>query len=634
MRRVLHWEAVAALACGALCLLPVVRVPAGIALLFLLPGMAICRHWIGTHSPVRLVILGSVFSLASVPVVSIPLALATGKPTFWTAVCSAAAITLIASLTSRRAAEPPQAPLDWRPLAAIAAIALVMQIWISFEIFPEPDTIRWKGLPDLIFFKGISAQLAHRVPPMDPENGGQLLIHNWIYHFHFVQLEKATGLSTFVSQRVASAWLALGLLGIIYMLAADRLGSRIAAVAACAFIMSSGEVYWLVRSVARMQLSLTPLPWGQGPFGLTLLFGWYNLAPLCAGTAAWYCFERSRPRRGRGWLWGSIFLCTAMAFFHPVFYGIFMTAFCLWLMGLWAKTRLRPAWLAYLLTPVPFFLLYKLPYYGWSLPPRVVGLDLSLAGLLDRGQDLVLWGGILMVAGGLGLRAARHGFLVILSLLSVALALFVESPNPHWFRDLLYLALALAAGMGLSSFWRVRPAITWAAGGMALAVALLALGLHLETALSEGHTWSNSERAAAAWLRLNSGPDDLVAIHPNSRSSYTVIGLADRRVIHGWTGHLLDFKSDAREQERDVAALYASGNPEEAASLARRYGARYIYVGPDERALLGPGRLPDRCFRLAWAAGDVEIYRPACTAETPMSEAEEMSVRRRSPGSP
>jgi hypothetical protein len=316
-----------------------------------------------------------------------------------------------------------------------------------------------------------------------------------------------------------------------------------------------------------------------------------------------------------------VFLCVAAAFFHPVFYGVFMIGFCLWLMrlalagGLKPRGRARASWLAYLATPIPFFLLYKLPYYGMASPPQVVHPMPGLGAVVAQVKALALVAPIFAALGGLGLLAARGGgpmaWVIGTSLL---LRLAVRSPNPHWFTDLVHLFGAIASGLGAA--WLAR---RWGAAGkgataLLLATGAVAFGLHLRGALEVGHTFSADEQAAAGWLRDNSEPGDAIAIHPNSPSSFTVLGLSQRRVLHGWTTHQLDFFHDAREREKEVSEIYTTPDPSRASGLARRLGVQYLYVGPTERACCGRQGLSEMCFPPVFSSGDVEIRRFACAA--------------------
>ena len=371
-----RWEFPVAVLCAALTFVPILRVPAGFVLLCLLPGLALCRHRLGETTPIRALIFGSLLSLAVIPAVTIPAALLAGRPGHIMTVMLVCAVTGLVSL--RRVTPVPRPPLTGvspKHLAMIVVLALLMQVGLTLAKHPSPDTIRWKGLPDLMFFNGIYTQILLHTPPLDPENGGALLVHNWVYHFHFALLDLVTGLTIPAMMRLVSAWMALTFLGLVYLAGADLLKRPTAGLWACLFLMTSGEIYWIVRSIRQMSLVLRPLSWAESPFGLTLLFGWYNLPPLAAGLAAWHMFEWYRETGLTRMLAASVAMCSVMAFFHPVFFGVFMIGFCLWLGWRWLHEGYPIAWLAYLATPLPFFLFYKLPYYGMSMPPSVVNMN-------------------------------------------------------------------------------------------------------------------------------------------------------------------------------------------------------------------------------------------------------------------
>ncbi len=272
MRRILSWESMAALACAPLCLVPVLRWPAGLVLLGFLPGIAIARHVLGERDPVRLLILGGALSLAAVPAIAIPLALLAGRPSMILAAVAAITLTAAASLVPSRVAGTLPEPGRWRGPALVVVLCLILQVWMTIAMFPSPDEIRWKGLPDLIFFQGMYSQIHQAIPPFDPENGRELLVHNWIYHFHFVLMGEAMGLGPLAIQRVASAWLALILLGLVHLLGTEILKSRMGATIACLFLLSGGEIYWLARAMARRELELIPMGWTHSPMGVMTAF--------------------------------------------------------------------------------------------------------------------------------------------------------------------------------------------------------------------------------------------------------------------------------------------------------------------------------------------------------------------------
>ncbi len=614
-----RWEAPLSLLLALLCLVPYARVPAAALLLCFLPGVAICRHRLRETETVRLLALGGLLSLCSICAVGIPAALLAGRPGRLLAVATACAITWSACLIPGR--PRPQAASDpvWtRRFAILAAVALLMQIGMSWAMYPSATdggaaSVRWRGMPDLFFFHGIHTQLAERMPPMDPERGDALLVHNWIYHFHFALVQVASELSVPAMQRLVSAWTALMLLAMVFLICRDLFGNPAAGLLACALVITSAEAAWLIRSLAHLSLDLSTMGWVHSPLGITLLFGWYNLPPLIGVLAVWYFFAQSRTEKRISYLWISVCMAAVVAFFHPVFYGVFMIGFCLWLARLALAQGFQPAWLAYLATPLPFFLLYKLPYYGMASPPQVIHAMGGPGAVVAQAKGLMLVATSIGMLGGIGLLVARGaGPAAWVIGASLALRLAVRSPNPHWFTDLIYLFGSIAAGLGAAWLWR-----RWRAAGAITVAVLLAAGavsfaLHLRGALDVRYTFSQDERDAAAWLSANTTPGQVVTIHPNSPSSFTVLGLAGRRVLHGWTTHQLDFHHDALLREAQVAELFRTTEPGRAAELSGALGTRLIYIGPTEKSCCGREGLNQECFPSVFSATDVEIRRAVC----------------------
>ncbi|MBI3449145.1 MAG: hypothetical protein HY049_09540 [Acidobacteria bacterium] len=580
-----------------------------------LPGVALCRHRLGVASIPRALILGSVLSLCVIPAAIIPPSLLLGRPSHALSVALAAAVTVIAALRGGpREPGEGQAKLDFRPLLLILGLELALQIGLSLAIYPDARTIRWVGLPDLTFFRGIHTQILERTPPLDPDNGGALLIHNWIYHFQFALVDLVTGVPVVVMQRMVSAWVALTFLGLVYLVGADALGSAAAGGIACLFFATSGEVTWLVRSLLSGSLSGASLSWWHMPSGSLLLIGWYNLPPVVVAVAAWYWLERHR-KSGRGSdLAASIAMCVALAFFHPISFGVFMVGFCSWMAWLWLKGERRWGRLVYLLTPLPFFVLYKLPYYGTTMPPRVLGVAHGPGEIADNLGTLLLWGAPVLLLGIAGMVVRRDvtGPLPFMALAIFGMELVIETPNPHWFHDLLFVSLAFTSGLAMASLLARRPRAGVALAAGVFSIVGIAFALQVRQSLRYEHTFSDEELAAVAWMTENSGPDDLVSIFPNSPSGYAMEGLAGRRLVLGWTRHELDFHADAKQRERDVEEMYRTADARRAAQLAAQLGVNFVYVGKYERKMGDGPSMPSECFESVFERAPVRIYRFTC----------------------
>jgi hypothetical protein len=291
-----------------------------------------------------------------------------------------------------------------------------------------------------------------------------------------------------------------------------------------------------------------------------------------------------------------------------------MTGFCLWLILLFLRGERRAAWLLYLLTPVPFVLLYKIPYYGSSMPPSVVSLDLGLSHVAGRIATLGLWGGIVMLLGlaGLAFLKGKSGPLPWLAAVSLPMELALKTPNPHWFRDILFLSLALLSGAGLAGLARRAPRWGAAAALVALGLGASSFVLHVRLALRYEHIFSAGELDAADWIRANTGQDDLLAVLPNSPSGYAAEGLTGRRLVHGWTRHEGDFHRDAGEREKLVEEMFTTKDQGRAAEIARRLKVGYLFVDSYERSRASPEALASPCFRSVFSENPVEIFAYVC----------------------
>jgi uncharacterized membrane protein len=121
---------------------------------------------------------------------------------------------------------------------------------------------------------------------------------------------------------------------------------------------------------------------------------------------------------------------------------------------------------------------------------------------------------------------------------------------------------------------------TYAArGGFAAAPALDGLGWLRDRAPGDvgAIAWLN-EHAPAGAVVLESVGEDYSAFGHARIATFT--GLP---TVLGWPGHELQWGHDPGSRARDVERLYRGGRAE-AEPLLRRYGVRYVVVGPLERA--------------------------------------------------
>jgi uncharacterized membrane protein len=81
--------------------------------------------------------------------------------------------------------------------------------------------------------------------------------------------------------------------------------------------------------------------------------------------------------------------------------------------------------------------------------------------------------------------------------------------------------------------------------------------------------------------------------------------------VLGWPGHEVQWGHDVGTRREDVAQMYESPTVAGAADLLRRYGVRYVVVGPLERADHGDAGVAkwDRLGERVYDAGGTTVWR-------------------------
>lgn len=110
------------------------------------------------------------------------------------------------------------------------------------------------------------------------------------------------------------------------------------------------------------------------------------------------------------------------------------------------------------------------------------------------------------------------------------------------------------------------------------------------------------EYAAIAWLNGVDGPGRIVEAVGGDYTDYGRIAAATGRAsVLGWPGHELQWRGDDAAfagRAEDVAEIYGSADGDRVSSLLRRYGVRWVIVGPREGDAYGG----DTAARMAgWA---------------------------------
>jgi uncharacterized membrane protein len=122
-------------------------------------------------------------------------------------------------------------------------------------------------------------------------------------------------------------------------------------------------------------------------------------------------------------------------------------------------------------------------------------------------------------------------------------------------------------------------------------------------------TQAPAEYGAVLWLQENGRPGDvLIQAYGEEFDASTsrLSAWTGTPALLGWPGHEAQWRGDDREVARrmqDIDTLYTSRDPQAFLSLARSYGATYLYIGEHERARYG---IDDA--RIAWYSRFLPLY--------------------------
>ena len=296
---------------------------------------------------------------------------------------------------------------------------------------------------------------------------------------------------------------------------------------------------------------------------------------------------------------------------------------CVALAAFWAAFHRRRDWIAFF---VPALVL-GVPVVLWLLPESGAAVRVQLGWLAASGghHDSVVWFWlknlglfipVLVIAqfsrGLLPTRWASHFAPVWLWFLVPNVWLF----HPwDWDNQKFFVYWALL-GSFLVAALVVRVARTGLPGAAAAVVLVLTLCLAggLDAARDTDFTVAsikftdNAGLDVAAWTRTHTAPRAvfLAAYDHNS----PIASLGGRRVVLGYPGWIWTYGiSDWIGKEQDVQTMLQGGLGTD--ELIRRYGVRYVVIGPQERA--APFSASDAYWRshavLAYSNGEYSVYR-------------------------
>jgi uncharacterized membrane protein len=121
------------------------------------------------------------------------------------------------------------------------------------------------------------------------------------------------------------------------------------------------------------------------------------------------------------------------------------------------------------------------------------------------------------------------------------------------------------------------------------------------------------QQRAYGWIRNNTPPGAIVQMDARSRERSTwsnIPSFAGRRMAGGLPISLLNIPEYAERSDR-IRAMYSTGNPVEAAEIARSLHVDYVYVDEVERRAYPDGvRFESSgAFQKVFEEGPVAVYR-------------------------
>ncbi len=205
-------------------------------------------------------------------------------------------------------------------------------------------------------------------------------------------------------------------------------------------------------------------------------------------------------------------------------------------------------------------------------------------------------------------RARRGLFLILWAALNVAL-LYLPFPLQRRMMIGLHLPVAILAAIGLTQYVWPRVARRRALGALAMVVPLIPSTLVVLIVGFVGparHEWplfmTTDVRDALEYLHDETQPADVVLAAPET--GLLIPAWAGNRVVYGHPLETVD--ADRKKAELESACQGRTA----VADLIGKYGIRYVFVGPLERAC-GDGLAAPEGATVAFSNNEVRIYRVA-----------------------
>jgi hypothetical protein len=574
---------------------PVFKAIASFVLVALLPGYCLSRLLYGSRISIWTIVFSSVASLFTAMLIALPSMIVYGEMIRLPLALSFGLFCVGCFAVEWFLKPQPQTSgalrIDLFFLIITITFILLQVIYLFLGRNLEPS------IPDWAYEVGMITQL-RQFPATHPEAAWTLLKQPWGYWGVYALLVTLTGLRAMTVLKIVSIILAIILLSLIYILCSTFFDSpRIGAWAAF-FFATTSEIKWLLKSIVNRRLMLSRMAQGSvQTSGGNLMLAWYNIPALIGSVFVVYfalCFYRNGEKAD--WIIALV-AATILPFFHPTFYGMTMGGLVLFILIKRGWKRDLGNWLAFIITIIPFAFVYKILYES-SYTPIPLSPVLSLGGIRDNLIWYVAYCGLLIPLALLSVVRAKDKasyigpFALVPSVLTITT--YNIADNYHWYYDIHAVWLAVLASIGLVELGKAKTRV-YQVGYVALigftVLTVTPLARIVPRAIQNYRfpPWfQDSDYDVAKWIRTRTDTEDVFLTVPESSTTLVVEGLAERRVVYGYTMHLRTTEppDELLLVQTEIRNMFCASDESLVRSLLDKYSVAYVIIGPDERTFL------------------------------------------------
>lgn len=578
----------------------------------------------------HLVVFSATFSFIFSPIVTLPAALIVGQATPFVIIGSITVFCLTCVAIGQSTAFNYQPEENISPskinLLAIGGVLVL----IGFILTPymvravKSGMFHYAHTDDLVYLRGIVLELSRQLPPVNPAASFATLNQTWGIWYFYALLHNLTGISIHIILVISCFYLSFILINLINLFVLDLFGNVFTGVLGVLllFDFTSSLLLWFWDNViakyhlAPVYLTKRKMLRAFSYFPYITDKSYYMSPAAIMIILSLYLILKSKAEERKTSFYLACIVLSCFPFFHAGYYLLFLGAISFWLLWEYFKKSLNYRNLWYLITPLPFYVLYVRGYIYPNNPP------LPPAFWFAFHPERVVWlakFGILSVLGILAFKYVNSDEkikqtvapLFIFSTSPLFISLFVDNIqlSGAWYIVTSYMPLLLLSVYTITAIRANYSNILYKT--LAVAVVLLAAmrvipeanrhyGIYKQILSLNENNYRVNTTPVVNWIKSNTSPEDLFVVMPDGPSIQVVLGSADRRVVYGYSMHIRSTRKEAQLKSiRDeIKNIFCPPDEKTFQNLCKKYKLSYIYVGEHEDTVLD--KCPDRH---AWEKG-------------------------------